>query len=105
MNPGWINLLAHMKAPVAQEYSEDVVVLILREFGTEMVVLSQVKPRLMAEGVGSIVDRKLHDYPQDVYKDMTDLAITCAAFHKDVRPTMKVSSRINAQGFHIVSSL
>lgn len=55
--------------------------------------LVQVKPRFRNEGVEKIVDPALGDnYDKEILKVMTEVAIMCAAFAKNDRPSMKVLS-------------
>lgn len=53
----------------------------------------QVKPRFRDEGVEKIVDPALGDtYDKEILKVMTEVALMCAAFSKNDRPSMKVLS-------------
>jgi len=53
----------------------------------------QARPRFRSGGIEAIVDPKLGDtYPKEVFADMAELAMECALFNKDDRPSMKVSS-------------
>ena len=54
-------------------------------------VFLQVKPRLQSGGVSQVVDSSLgDDYDEKVLKVMIEVALTCTAFSKKDRPTMKV---------------
>jgi hypothetical protein len=51
----------------------------------------QVKPRFQSGGVSQVVDSSLgDDYDETVLKVMIEVALTCTAFSKKDRPTMKV---------------
>lgn len=42
------------------------------------------------DGIENVVDQKLEGkYPQDTYTKLVDLALMCASFHKNKRPSMK----------------
>ncbi|KAH9551921.1 hypothetical protein CY35_09G038400 [Sphagnum magellanicum] len=48
-------------------------------------------PRLQEGGIETIIDAQLEgNYPRDIYQDMAELAIMCAAYEKEFRPSMKV---------------
>jgi hypothetical protein len=54
--------------------------------------LIQATPRLQEVGIETIVDAQLEgNYPRDIYQDMAELAIMCAAYEKKSPPLMKVT--------------
>ncbi|KAH7302337.1 hypothetical protein KP509_23G068000 [Ceratopteris richardii] len=49
-----------------------------------------VKPRLVKQGIDSIVDPRLgQNYPVDAYKELAEIAVGCTAFERGDRPTMQ----------------
>lgn len=54
-----------------------------------------VKGKLKTEGLASIVDPRLDGkYPKDIYRDVAQLAIDCASFNTNERPSMKTAVTI-----------
>lgn len=55
-------------------------------------ILDPGYPRLQDGGIETIVDAQLEsNYSRDMYQDMAELAIMCAAYEKEYRPWMKVT--------------
>lgn len=52
---------------------------------------TRLKMALPDSGVEIVVDSKLDgNYPKKTYEILVDLALKCASFEKNTRPTMKV---------------
>ncbi|KAG0569894.1 hypothetical protein KC19_6G123800 [Ceratodon purpureus] len=67
----------------------------------EFNLVEWARPRYRSGGIEAIVDPKLGDtYPKDVFSDMAELAMECALFNKDDRPSMKAVLNILEPQLH-----
>ena len=56
--------------------------------------LIQTKMKMTTMGLEHVVDPRLEDdYPKGIYKDIIKLALDCASFKSEERPSMKVKKR------------
>ena len=56
-------------------------------------------------GLEYVVDPRLKDkYPKGIYKDMVKLAIDCASFTSEERPSMKVKKKTKHEQVHTKNS-
>jgi hypothetical protein len=53
----------------------------------------QTKLKVKAVGIEYVIDPRLgNNYPKDIYNDVIKLAIDCASFNSEDRPSMKVKT-------------
>eukprot|EP00249_Psilotum_nudum_P006136 c19480_g1_i2 orf=309-2483(+) len=71
----------------------------------ELNLAEWIKPRLQDQGIQSIIDPRIGDnYPQQVFLEVTRLALSCTAFNSEDRPSMQEVVSILESHLHVFQS-